>query len=159
MILALIIIFLYVGILIYKNKEIPSSISETYYILQNKYWFQFVMTSVGIILLITLLNIIPGSIQFLAFLSCSGMILVGTSPNFKEEFEGKVHKAGAIISILGSQLLVALTQPIILLSWILWILYTLCRLKTNNIRESFIQTKPLFWIEVISFITIFLLYL
>lgn len=159
MILALIIILLYIGIMIYKNKGVPDSISATYYILQNKYWFQFVMIFSGVLLLITLLNIIPSGIQFLAFLSCLGLILVGISPNFKEKFEGKIHKAGAIISISCSQILVALTQPMILLLWLPWIFCTLYKIKVNNLKESFLQTKPLFWIEIISFITIFLLYL
>lgn len=158
-ILVLIIITLYVVIMIYKNKGIPNSISATYYILQHKYWFCFTMISVGIILLIALLDTVSSNIQFLVFLACSGIIFVGAAPNFKEQLEKKVHEIGAIICISGSQILIILTQPIILLLWVPWIIYILLKLKINNLRDSFLETKPLFWIEIISFTTIFLLLL
>lgn len=57
--------------------------------------------------------------EFLAFFACARIILVGAAPNFKEKTEGKVHTAGAILCIAGSQ------------AWALfvWMAYDKC---TNN---------------------------
>lgn len=157
--LSLIIILTYVSVMIKRN-GIPPSISETYYSLQHKLWFGFTMWSVGFMLLIVLLNMVPAAIQFIAFLACSGVLLVGAAPNFKEEFEHKVHVAGALLCIVGSQILITLMNPMLLLVWVLYLLYTIIMLKikwSNNLKESFRLTKPLFWIEITAFTTIFLL--
>ena len=40
----------------------------------------------------------PDCIRCLAFLSCGGLMFVGTAPLFKEEFQGRVHYAGTVIA-------------------------------------------------------------
>lgn len=159
--ISLTIILTYVGVMVKRN-GIPESISNTFYSLKHKIWFGFSMWSVGFILLISLLNIVPITIQFIVFLSCFGILLVGAAPNFKEDFEYKIHVIGAVLCIGGSQLLVALINPILLLIWIMCLLYISIMLKikwNGNFKESLKLTKPLFWIEVSAFVTIFLLYL
>ena len=41
--LSLLVFASYVGVMIYKTKGIPYSISDTYYILSNRYWFGICM--------------------------------------------------------------------------------------------------------------------
>lgn len=138
----IIFLLLYIVIMIYKY-GIPTSISETYYSLKHKYWFGFTMIITAITLFISLIDVV--NMQFLLFLSCVGLIFVGIAPNFKESFERPVHVTGAVLSLMCSQLLIAFNSWTILLLWIPYLLF-----------YYFIKNK-LFWAEVISFTTIFLL--
>lgn len=44
-ILSMAVILTYVGVMVYKTKEIPYSISDTYYSLEHKLWFGFTMAA------------------------------------------------------------------------------------------------------------------
>lgn len=142
-----------------KVKGIPNSISATYYILEHKLWFGFAIISTAILLMIALLNIVPASIQFLAFLSGAGMMFVGAAPNFKEDLEGKVHTGGAITCIVCSQVLIGLVNLSILITWMGFVMfaviYTL--LSTGSLKERFLKSKPLFWVEIIALLSVYLL--
>lgn len=77
---------------------IPSSVSASYYNLGEERWlFEFVMVCVPTMLLPVWLGVSGESHQWMAFLSCGGLIAVGVSPAFRLPFEGAVHYTGAVI--------------------------------------------------------------
>lgn len=155
-IISLLMILSYIIIICIKNNGIPIHISQSYYILQHKFWFSFTMIALTFMLIPPLLSITPSNLQFLSFFTGASIGFIGVTPNFLEEFEGKIHEIAACIAILCSQLLIILLNPIILSTWIIYIvgifIYMFVR-KNNN----FYKTNPLFWIEVISFFNIYIL--
>lgn len=82
-------------------KDIPWSISDTYYQLEKrgrKKWpFQLAMIVPAMLLLPVWLECSNENLQFLAFLSCGGLMFVGAAPCFKLELDGKVHYAATAI--------------------------------------------------------------
>ena len=73
----------YVFAMIKKGKEIPYSISDTYYALTHKFWFSLCMVGSGLLLLPSAFESSTDNSRFLVFLSVVGMCILGTSPNFK----------------------------------------------------------------------------
>ena len=84
---------------------IPYSISETYYRINHKKWFTFVMLFTAITLLPAALEYSSEKSQFLIFLSVAGMGIVGLSPNFihGEKSEQKAHYIGSGMFLIFSQ--------------------------------------------------------
>lgn len=77
---------------------IPKSISDTHYLWKSKgrdYLFTFVMWGVGIPILIYWISVSPENLQFIPFLSISGMCFVGAACAFKETLTSTVHYASA----------------------------------------------------------------
>lgn len=153
-ILSMLIILTYVGVMIFKTKSIPYSISDTYYSLEHKVWFGFSMIATALLLMPAILNRTPESYQFLAFLMCAGLCFVGVAPNFKSGMDRPVHIIATCIAALASQLWIGLTCPWLLLVWLAWVLYVGVRFRQlwdGDMWNSFVQCKPLFWAEVIAF--------
>lgn len=89
---------------------VPPSLSDTFYLLQNKYpnkstkWlFTILCFTTMFTVLIPWLDISKESIQFLCFMAASGLGFVGAAPHFKG-YEYNIHVAGTIFCALGSQL-------------------------------------------------------
>lgn len=79
---------------------VPEMVSSIYYLLGKSGWvFQVVMMSVGMLMLMCLLDCEKG-VQCLAFLSCAGLMFVGAAPRFMNEDRG-VHKAAATICAMA----------------------------------------------------------
>lgn len=155
--LSLLVCTLYVLWTIKQGGGVPSSISATFYRIRHKWVFQVAMFLSGGLLMPALLEATPEPIEFLAFLGCAGVILVGASPNFKDRFEGRIHKVGAGLLLVCSQLLVALMTPYLLLMWVGLIAHLVQRFKRAeevvSLRGFFVQARTLFWAEIISILT------
>lgn len=125
--LGILIVLIYTITLCVKNKTIPPSVSETWY-MGGKHWFTITMFIASFLVIAGLLNLTEGSNwQFISFLTGIGMAFVGAAPEFHEEFAGKVHMGGAIALLAGSQLWVTLfSTPWCLLCWLpaIWWLTT-----------------------------------
>ena len=137
------IIAIYLLFSIIKYKQIPESISDTFY-LGNKWWFTFTMVVLGFLICAILIPITSELYQFTAFLTGAGLLLVGATPHIKDMSERKVHFGGALIFGLMSQIWASLyCSPWLLLTWIflipLW--------KTK---------QRIFWMEFICIINIIL---
>lgn len=79
---------------------VPEMVSSIYYLLGKSGWvFQVVMMSVGMLMLMCLLDCEKG-VQCLAFLACGGLMFVGAAPRFMNEDRG-VHKAAATICAMA----------------------------------------------------------
>ncbi len=80
--ISLFVIAIYIAVVIVKS-GVPYSVSDTYYRIEHKKWFTFVMLATGYSLLPVALEVSSESSQFLIFLTIVGITLVGISPNFK----------------------------------------------------------------------------
>lgn len=145
--IAITVIALYVGAMIYTGRQIPESISQTVFVLPRKgqWLFTVVMWVVGFLLMPVLMEKVSEQTQFIAFLMVSGILFVGASPLVLKE-KNTIHYVFAAVAGIASQLLVALNQPLLLLLWFLYIGYTLLA-KDGS--------KNLFWVEVSCMLTVF----
>lgn len=89
---------------------VPSSLSDSFYLLQNKYpnknwkwFFTLLCFAISFTILIPWIDISNESLQLLPFLSAAGLTFVGVAPHFKS-YEKKMHEAGAWLCAACSQL-------------------------------------------------------
>lgn len=129
-------------------KQIPVSLSSTVFYLPQKY--RIVWTLVIVIaafcMMPSFIMHAPETYQFLAFISCAAFAFVGAAPLVKDESDisYKVHMVSAWTCAICSQLLIALTTPIILLGWIPWIIIYIITLRKGWVQKAF-------WAEIICF--------
>lgn len=89
---------------------VPSSLSDSFYLLQNKYpsknwkwFFTLLCFAISFTILIPWIDISNENLQLLPFLSAAGLSFVGAAPHFKS-YEKKMHEAGAWLCAACSQL-------------------------------------------------------
>ena len=157
---SLLLIVTYIVAVSIKQKGIPYSVSATYYPLEHKFIFALAMIGTGMLLMPVIINKTPENIQSIAFMSCAGIIIVGISPNFREDFEGKIHQSGALMCIVGSQIWTFIMSPYSLLIWPCYLIYTVImkliyKYRGLTLKESFMRTRPLFWVELSAIISIY----
>lgn len=129
---------------------IPPSISETYYLVEEKrkglgVIFTFSLWAIGFILLPYWVLHSPENTQFLAFLAASGIILTGAAKEFKG-YERAAHFVGATTSAAASLLWLILNS---LFLYPLIILPIVCIIAIIN-RQNW-----LFWLEIGTFTSLF----
>lgn len=96
------LLFVVMLFVVIKKCGIPEMVSSIYYLLGKSGWvFQVVMMSVGMLMLMCLLDCEKG-VQCLAFLACGGLMFVGAAPRFLDESERKIHKTAATVSAVAS---------------------------------------------------------
>lgn len=94
------LLFVVMLIVVIEEYGVPKMVSSIYYLLGKSGWvFQVVMMSVGMLMLMCLLDCGKG-VQCLAFLACGGLMFVGAAPRFMNEDRG-VHKAAATICAMA----------------------------------------------------------
>ncbi|WP_300794312.1 glycosyl transferase [uncultured Bacteroides sp.] len=157
---SLMLISAYIVSVCVKLGDIPNSVSSTFYHLKHRFIFALVMIGTVILLMPAILEITPENIQAIAFISCAGIIVVGVSPDFRSDTDGKIHQTGAFICITGSQLWVALMYPFTLIIWLAYIpyiltMYFIYREKGMSNKESLMSTKPFFFVELSSIISFY----
>lgn len=112
-IISLLLLAAYIAYAVSVIRGIPSSVSDTYYQLEKrgkrKELFQLAMIIPAMLLLPAWLECSGENIQFLAFLSCGGLMFVGAAPLFKLELEGKVHYSAAAVCGVSAVLWVCLS--------------------------------------------------
>ena len=157
--LAFVCILSYTLAVCLKFKGIPNSISATFYKLEHPYLFCATMWITAGFLMPAILDISKPGTEWMAFLGCAGMLMVGAAPNFIDDLEGNVHTAGAVLCLAGSQLWVAFNCPWVLLLWIGYIIYTIIMMSVSvsyNFISNFLRTKPMFWVEVTALVSTYL---
>ena len=158
--ISLLTIAAYTAIVTIKS-GIPYSISETYYRINNKKWFTFVMLFTAITLLPAALEYSSDNSQFLIFLSVAGMGVVGLSPNFihGEKSEQIAHYIGSGILLIFSQCWVGCNLPWALTCWIIYVMWIIFNFNKSDPEQSFynrlVSTKPVFYAELIVMITVY----
>lgn len=146
------IIFVVYNIIAISLFNIPKSLSDTYYLYNNKcnkgWLFSFMMYIVVALMMPAWISLSEGSnFQFLAFLAPAAIAFVGTAPRFKDfELENKVHMTSAYIAAACSLLWVAIVTPY----W--WtILIWLGFIALSSVITSTYKTCLVYWLEMIAF--------
>ena len=157
-----IIFILYIVYILLKAKEIPISVSRTYYYLTWKPAFTLIIWLVGLLLLPEFMDAAKNATtQVIPFATIFGVFLVGASPQILEDkAEKQAHMIGAGLAGIFSQLWVMLYgNQLFLFDWILpgaILFWTLGKKRTNNLEEELDKFKFTFWVELICFINIYL---
>lgn len=147
MIISIILVSLYIIYTVYKN-GIPHSLSATYYSLTNKCVFSLVL----ILSIIFSFNefMTPEKWQFLPFIFLSGILFVAFAPDFESnELTEKVHVGAAIVSLIASQIWVAIVRPQNLSLWVFFLIYLFI-----NRKKKISETNYKFWAEIIMLLTL-----
>lgn len=125
---------------------VPWSLSDTYYQLKKRnrpaWLFQMAMIIPAMLLMPVWIDRSTDDLQFLAFLSCGGLMFVGSAPLFKEEFQGKVHYTGTAISGLAAILWLCLSE----MWWLPATTFPVAGIIMLRYR------KWLFWAEMAAFV-------
>lgn len=96
---------------------LPPSLSSTYYTTLGRRLLVPVMTASGVLLASAFRS--PHPVDILsAILAIGGYFLVACSPQSRDKTEGRTHLVAALISAIGTQLLVATNHPLLLLAWL-----------------------------------------
>ena len=155
--IAIAILLTYTVTLCIVNHGIPPSLSASVYALPpaGAWLWTLIILSVVALVLPTMLDKTPDTWQFLAFLSCAGLVFVGVCPLVKDTFSMsyKVHCGGAIVCAVASQLLVVVQDWRWLLGWIPFIA-AFCLISIRGRWRT--QT---FWAEMTCFAITFAYYL
>ena len=132
---------------------IPPSISDSYYKLRRNLQGLFTLSMWGVAIPAIILGVEQSG---LAFLAGVGIAFVGASPAFKSKdgkhsMEGTIHQIGALIGLIGSQLMILTVSglPIVTAS-----LFLACIACLPKFRSKFI-----FIVEIIAFLAVDLFYL
>lgn len=152
-IISFIIFAAYLAVVI-KMFGLPASISETYYLLENRRkgtgWL-FTAMCWGVVgtLLPAWLDMTPDSYQFTAFLAAAGLLFVGAAPQFKLSLTGWVHYVSAALCCASAIL------------WCIFAGYWFVPLATFLAGEGLALRygKSMFWIEIAAFVAFATTYL
>lgn len=158
-ILSALIIATYTAAVCIKSKGIPYSISETFYKIEHKFWFGLTMVLTAGLLMPIILEVTPDSYRFMAFLACTGMMMTGVAPNFREGIEKTIHTTGAVFCLVFSQVWVISVYPYALYVWIGFVIYMVFGMWMDGKRDfpgCLIRRKPLFWAEAASLLTTYI---
>ena len=160
-IISILIIAAYTTAVCIKQKGVPYSISATFYAIKHKGWFRFTMWGCPMALMPAILEVSKPDTEFLAFFALAGMIVVGCFPDYKaDKFQYQGHIAGAAMAILFSQTWAVLNFWLMTIAWLPYIGYTalsIVKQEGGTFRDKYIETKPMFWIEIFSFLVIYLI--
>ena len=123
-------IILYLFLVISESREVPESLSATYYLMKDNGWmFQALMVFCGIGLLPSWMDVSSDDWQFLVFLSCAGIVFTGIAPAFKLKLEGAVHYSSAVVCCVSAIVWILLEgmYPVVLwwglIGWMLYLQY------------------------------------
>ena len=117
------VISIYVLTVMLQRREIPESISETYYELRHHIIFSLVMWTTGLLLVPGLLAASCPHTAPVGLASVVGMFIAGAAPRFHEHRQCAIHNFGGILAGLGSQLWVLMNAPHMLSVWTLYPAY------------------------------------
>lgn len=135
------------------NCGIPSSLSETYYLLNQRgkpgWIFSLVMILIAGLLMPAFIEVSDTSgfwYTFLSFFTCAAIIFVGFSPKFRDG-QGTIHVASAMTAAA---------------SGILWSLFTIWYVPLI-VAAAFTlplvvmwKTAKTFWLEMIAFFSVYI---
>ena len=164
-IIAATLIVAYALILCVTARHIPNSLSQSvFYLPQSASWIWTV--DIGFFALAIMPPFIektPQNWQWLAFISCFGLLLVAVAPLLPAREEPtqdggtiidnsdlayKVHMAGAFIAAIGSQALIAVCKTPVLLCWIPFLAAFIWITKDSGGWRT-----KVFWAELPCFLT------
>lgn len=151
------VIYLVYNTIVIKLFGIPKSLSDTFYLYQEKrdwmkFFFPVMMFLMAGLLMPAWLEITAFSmLQFLAFLTATGIMFTGAAPAFKSnKITNTVHSVSAICSAIFALLWIIFVSKFwwIIIFWLVLILLTALLTKT-------IKTSYIYWLETVAFLSTF----
>ena len=160
-VISFLVIAAYTAAVCIKAKGVPYSISATFYAIEHRWWFRFTMWVCPIVLMPAILETSKPGTEFLAFFALTGMVVVGCFPDYKsDKFQHRGHIAGATMAILFSQVWASLNFWPMLFAWLPYVGYIaldMAKQEEGAFKDKYIETKPMFWTEIFSFLVIYLI--
>jgi hypothetical protein len=159
--LSLIFIVAYLFATYFKaGKDIPESISSTYFVLDKKEIFSLTIIVSSIMLLLPFHLVTPGYHLFFPYLGVIGMIMVGIFPNTEDLKQLKLHMIGGVGGCICFNIWTSLIQSnwYILIFWILFILmgYWLNRVDVSRYKLlQHLKEHIIFWAEVFTLLGVY----
>lgn len=160
LIIAILLMVLYIGITIWKKKELPKSISHMVYDLPKGGWrwlWTIWLWSVVICVAPSLIEALSGSsFQFVGFLTIASLLFVGAIPLFDTDHI-KWHNFLAISGGILTQVCTIKICPWWMLLWFVMIILmggAFCAFKDNKGYYRIIDGKGIFITEILCSTTI-----
>lgn len=152
--ISLILVVSFVAFVVWKNKELPESISAMVYDLPESMqwawstWLFFVALS----LFTPMMEVMSESYQFLGFMMLCCLIGVAITPTIQQETH-RWHNIFGVAAGLISQLCVALICPYWLVLWFVPSVMIVCKFLSKNNEDkddfSFAEEKGVFLAEAL----------
>ena len=133
---------------------IPTSLSDTFYLLQaHKKWasvaFVLLMYSIAITLVAPIIDATPDGLQIFAFIPIVGIGFVGAAPLFKGQ-DSLVHKVAALAAAIGSIFWVLLTH----IDYWPYLVFSAILFGTIMLLSKTIKCY-IFWAEMVVFYSMY----
>lgn len=155
LIIAILLMVIYIGITIWKKKELPKSISHMVYDLPKGGWrwlWTIWLWSVVICVAPSLIEALSGSsFQFVGFLTIASLLFIGALPLFDTDHL-KWHNTLAIAGGIGSQICTILICPWWMFLWFIMVVLmggAFCAFNDNKGCYRFIDGKGIFITEIL----------
>ena len=144
----------YTAALCLAERQIPPSLSASVFYLPRAgavIWLAVIATVV-FCLAPVLLAVSRPATQFLAFISCAGLLFVGGCPLVKDKTDltYKIHIAGAVTCAICANLLIMTNHWWMLFLWIPWLFWFIWVTKDRR------WTTQTFWAEMTCFLITFI---
>ena len=151
--IAVAVLTIYTAALCLAERQIPPSLSASVFYLPRAgaiLWLAVIATVV-FCLAPVLLAVSRPATQFLAFISCAGLLFVGGCPLVKDKTDltYKIHIAGAVTCAVCANLLIITNHWWMLFLWIPWLFWFIW--VTKDLR----RTTQTFWAEMTCFYSTF----
>ena len=160
LIIAILLMVIYIGITIWKKKELPKSISHMVYDLPKGGWrwlWTIWLWSVVMCVAPSLIEALSGSsFQFVGFLTIASLLFIGALPLFDTDHL-KWHNTLAIAGGIGSQICTIRICPWWMLLWFVMIILmggAFCAFKDNKGYYRIIDGKGIFITEILCSTTV-----
>lgn len=143
------------------GKDIPESISSTYFVLEYKKLFGITLILASSMLLYPFYLITPLKYMFLPILGVIGMCMVGFFPNTSDPKQLRLHMIGGVGGCTFFNIWTSFIGTwYISLSWAFIIIGSVWLCKTDNeiVRNrilSHIKEHIIFWVEVITLLGVY----
>ncbi len=139
-----------------KLHGIPASISHSYYLLKDggkkkdnllASTFTLFCWSVALTLLPFWLDLKANDTNFLIFMACAALCIVGAAPMFKEKFEHEIHNKGAWACFLAAY------------AWLILhgnLAVSIAATLALVLVYLFVKANKVYWLECVAFAAIYL---
>ena len=144
--IAVAVLTIYTVVFCLTNKQIPTSLSASVFYLPRAGAILWLAVIAPVLLAVS-----RPATQFLAFISCAGLLFVGGCPLVKDKTDltYKIHMAGAITCAISANLLIIFNHWWLMFLWIPWLFWFICVTKYRP------WTTQTFWAEMTCFYSTF----
>lgn len=153
------LMFLFVGLICWKY-GIPETISDSYYLTNEKPWFSIIMILCGLLMIPKAISLSSGWILGFTLAGILGLLMTGVFPKFRPiGYQRTLHLIGARVSgVIAQVCVILLGFPWIMTTWLIpiFLLIDTIRKKPENLTLALDKVKFIFWVEITCFINLYI---